>query len=383
MDVAIAASVAYNTRFRPIARARLRTSSMDTNTGDWALREAAPISAIVPARNEEENIARAVESLAAQEPIREIIVVNDQSTDRTAEILSGLAARIPRLRVLEAGELPAGWVGKSHAASLGAAEARGEWLLFTDADAVHLPGSAKQAVADAEETGAALVSYSPGQELRTWWERALIPFVFVRLADRYRFREINDPASPAAAANGQYLLIRRDAYEAVGGHSAIAGDVLDDVELARRVKLSGRRIFFAPGPGIARVRMYRTFSAMWQGWTKNLFPLMAGSRRRAAAEICLVFPWIPLLLVLGAPVGWRYSRFAGLTLLVMGLGLLAGRHAAYAAMLRRSHFPFSGIQFYVPAAALYCAALFASARKYARGTVTWKGREYPVSMTAK
>jgi len=136
---------------------------MDTNTGDWDLREAAPISAIVPARNEEENIARAVESLAAQQPIREIIVVNDQSTDRTAEILSGLVARIPHLRVLEAGELPPGWVGKNRAASLGAAEARGEWLLFTDADAVHLPGSARRALQTAKRPARRWFRTHPGR----------------------------------------------------------------------------------------------------------------------------------------------------------------------------------------------------------------------------
>jgi GT2 family glycosyltransferase len=344
---------------------------------------AALISAIVPARNEEDNIGRCVESLVGQAPIGEIIVVNDQSTDRTAEILAELASRTPHLRVLETTELPAGWVGKNYALSIGAALARGTWLLFTDADAQHLPGSAERALADAAGTGAALVSYSPGQEMRTWWERALIPFVFVRLADRFRFGQINDPEFPAAAANGQYLMIRRDAYDAVGGHDAIASEVLEDVELARRVKREGYRIFFAPGPMIARVRMYATFKAMWQGWTKNLFPLMAGSRARVAKEIMQVFPWIPLLLLAAVPAAWRWTHFAGLTLLILSLGLLAGRHAAYGAMLRASHFPVSSIKFYVPAAALYCAALFASERMYARGKVIWKGREYPVGMAGR
>ena len=139
------------------------------------------VSAIVPARNEEATIAAAVESLAAQPEIKEIIVINDQSTDGTAAQLQQLSSRYPQLRVLETKELPAGWVGKNYAVSLGAAQATGDWLLFTDADGVHLPGSTAHALADAAENGAGLVSYSPEQETRTWWEKALIPFVYTRL----------------------------------------------------------------------------------------------------------------------------------------------------------------------------------------------------------
>lgn len=328
------------------------------------------ISAIVPARNEEENIARCVESLATQEPIGEIIVVNDQSSDGTGRILAELAAKISKLRVIDSTELPEGWVGKNHAVWLGAQKARGEWLLFTDADAVHLPGSAMKALEDAERTGAELVSYSPAQEMKTWWERAMIPFVFARLAQKYRFGAINDPNSPAAAANGQYLMIRRAAYEAIGGHHAIAGEVLEDVALAKLVKESGRRIYFAPGPEIARVRMYRTFDAMWQGWVKNLYPLMRRSDGDVWQEIVTTLPWIPALLLIAAPLGWLFPA--------VGLALLLGRHVAYARMLRASRFPLSSIQYYLPAVVLYCAALATSARRYAKGKVEWKGREYAV-----
>src|ERR1700730_8597901 len=170
------------------------------------------VSAIVPARNEETTIAAAVSSLAAQPEIKEIIVVNDQSSDTTAAELEQLSSRYPQLRVLEIKELPNGWVGKNYAVSLGAAQATGDWLLFTDADGVHLPGSTARALADAAATGAGLVSYSPEQETRTWWERALIPFVYTRLAAKYSYDQVNDPDSPAAAASGQYLLIRSTDY---------------------------------------------------------------------------------------------------------------------------------------------------------------------------
>ena len=330
------------------------------------------VSAIVPARNEEETITAAVESLAAQPEILEVLVVNDQSTDRTSDVLQSLSARFSKLWCLETGELPEGWVGKNYALSKGAAAAKGHWLLFTDADAVHLPGSTGRALETAAEQDAAVVSYSPEQVMKTWSEKALIPFVYARLAQNFSYADVSDPSSPAAAANGQFFLIRRDAYEAIGGHRSVAGEVLEDVALARRAKRAGYKLYFAPGESIVRVRMYRTFAAMWQGWTKNLYPLLGGSRKSAFAELRSVVPWIPLLLL---PLGAAYHVFAW-----VGLVLLAGRHAVYAGVLRRNRFPVSGILYYVPGVALYAAALVASARRYARGTVSWKGREYPVGI---
>jgi glycosyltransferase involved in cell wall biosynthesis len=335
----------------------------------------ATVSAIVPARNEEATIASAVESLAAQPEITEIIVVNDQSTDSTAAELDRLSARYPQLRVLETSALPNGWVGKNYAVSLGAAQATGNWLLFTDADGVHLPGSTAHALADAAATGAGLVSYSPEQDMHTWWERALIPFIYARLGQKFSYEAVNDPESAAAAANGQYLLIRREDYERIGGHAGVAGEVLEDVALARLAKQAGIRLHFASGFGIVRVRMYQTFSAMWQGWTKNLFPLIGGmsggTSRAVGRELRGVFPWIPLLLLLLTPLH--------LTLGVLGALLLAGRHAAYTAMLRRNRFPTALAIYYMPAVALYAAVLLASEWRYAHGNVSWKGREYRVN----
>jgi chlorobactene glucosyltransferase len=328
------------------------------------------VSAIVPARNEEATIVNAVESLAAQPEISQIIVVNDQSTDGTAAKLKELSSQFPQLRVLETKELPGGWVGKNHAVWLGAAQAKGDWLLFTDADGVHLPGSTAHALADAAKSEAGLVSYSPEQETRTWWEKSLIPFVYTRLAHQYSYDEVNHPDSPAAAASGQYLLIRRDVYQRIGGHAAVAGEVLEDVALARLVKRAGVRLHFASGAGIMRVRMYRTFGAMWQGWTKNLYPLMGGTPRAVGREIFRVVPWIPLLVL---PLVVVHLIFGAL-----GLALLAGRHAAYAADLRRNRFPGALAIYYLLAVALYTATLLNSESRYAKGNVQWKGREYPV-----
>jgi glycosyltransferase involved in cell wall biosynthesis len=333
------------------------------------------VSAIIPARNEERTIAHTVRLLAKQAEVQEIVVIDDQSSDGTSEILRRLAAEQPKLRAFEAGPLPAGWVGKNHAAWVGAQKAGCDWLLFTDADAAHLPGSTARALAEAESAGAELVSYSPGQEMHTWWERALIPFIFCRLSQLYSYAAVNDPDSPAAAANGQYLLIRRNVYEQIGGHAAVHEEVLEDVALARRAKAAGARLHFGPGEQICRVHMYASFKAMWEGWAKNLLPLVTWSGQRVTRELFSVIPWIPLLCLLFTPF---HAIFGAL-----GVLLLAGRHASYAALLRKNRFPRSSVLYYLVGVALYCAALLASDWGYARGKIAWKGREYSVAAPAR
>ncbi|HVB59050.1 MAG TPA: glycosyltransferase [Candidatus Acidoferrales bacterium] len=334
------------------------------------------ISAIIPVRNEEASIRRAVESVAAQAEVGEVIVVNDQSSDGTGAILAELAARIPKLKVRGIDELPAGWTGKNYAVSVGAAAASGDWLLFTDADTNHLPGSAGRALADAASHDAVLVSYSPEQQIETVWERALIPLIYWRLSHRYSFDRVNDAKSPDAAANGQYILMRRDAYEEAGGHAAMAGEVLEDVALAKRVKRAGRRIYFAPGQGIVQTRMYRSLGAMWEGWTKNLYPLFGGSLGGIALEIDAATPLLGA--VLGGALAWElFVRGTLDWLLAIAAALLFVRPWAwYEGWLRRNHYPGSFIQYYPVGACLYTAALIASWWKNTRGGVTWKGRKY-------
>ncbi len=161
------------------------------------------VSVIVPARNEEASLAACLESLVAQSGVSlEIIVVDDGSTDRTREI----AQSFPAVQVLESKPLRPGWSGKNNALVSGIKKAHGQWLLFTDADTVHRPGSLARSIGEAEQHGAALLSYSPEQDVRGFWEKAVMPVIFAELASRYRPAEVSDPASPAAAANGQYIL---------------------------------------------------------------------------------------------------------------------------------------------------------------------------------
>jgi glycosyltransferase involved in cell wall biosynthesis len=336
----------------------------------------AQVTAIVPARNEEAVIAACVNSLGTQAEIGEILVINDQSTDSTAATVKDLAGSIPKLRLLETKELPAGWVGKNNAVWLGAHEAKSDWLLFTDADAVHEKDSAARALAIACGENAAMVSFSPEQVMKTWYEKSLIPYVYCRLARKFSFDEVNDPAKPAAAANGQFLLIRRDVYQAVGGHASVAGEVLEDVALARRVKAGGHRIWFGSGKGIVRVRMYRTFGAMWEGWKKNLYPLMGGSAWTAAGEyVRAKFPIFATLVAVLCAFMFTESRLVAVEVLLAGVLAIS---IAYARELRRNLFSPHLSWYGIPGRLLFVGVLAASYQSHRRGKLEWKGREYPV-----
>src|SRR5437667_664151 len=272
----------------------------------------ARVSVIIPARNEEANIERAVRSIAAQGGVPlEIIVVDDQSEDQTGEILKSLKAEIPSLRALRVDTLPDGWLGKPHALACGAKIASADWLLFTDADAEHGPGSLAELLERAEKECVDLLSLSPGQLTPTWWEKAVIPLVYVWLAKHYSFEEVNDPKSEAAAANGQYMLMRRRVYERAGGHEAVRAEILEDVALARRVKAAGGRLLFLPGARWVQTRMYRTFAAMWQGWTKNLYLLYGRNARLIFVTIATaaLVDWAPVALLF-TPLFLRHAIFS-------------------------------------------------------------------------
>ncbi|MGH2522212.1 MAG: glycosyltransferase, partial [Anaerolineales bacterium] len=232
------------------------------------------ISVVVPARNEARNIRRCVAALLAQtHPRLEVLVVDDRSTDATPRILAELAAQDgeARLRMIPGAPLPEGWAGKPHALMQGADMARGEWLCFVDADTFAGPDLLASTYAAACAHSADLLSVLTLQELRTFWEKAVMPIVFTGIALSFSPERVNDPRRPEAIANGQFILIRRAAYEAVGGHRALRGSLVEDKDLAERVKRAGYRLILADGRALARTRMYTSFKEIWEGWTKNIY----------------------------------------------------------------------------------------------------------------
>lgn len=352
------------------------------NSSKTSAGPAGRVSVIIPARNEEANIERVVRSLAKQDEVREIIVVDDDSSDRTGEILNRLQAEIPALSAVRNQSLPPGWTGKSFAAATAARLAKGDWLLFTDADTVHEPESLRTLLTRAESAGADLLSVSPGQETPTWWEKAIIPRVYVQLARWYPFEETSQPESSLAAANGQYILVRKDAYRRAGGFESVRDEVLDDVAFAERIKRQGGRILFLPGAGWVRTRMYRRFTDMWQGWTKNLYPLAGSDSRQFVWALAACFAdFMPAAAYL-ALAGWVLAHPGPIAVSAFCACLLVLllQMQAYARHLERLGYDDELAYSLALGSALLALLLLNSWRAHRlRHRIEWKGRTYPAA----
>ncbi len=249
------------------------------------------VTVMVPARNEALRISPCLRSLCAQDyPNYELLVLDDHSQDDTAQVIlnHGFSReKHSRRRLLDGQPLPEGWTGKSWACHQLAAAARGEYLVFTDADTAHDPAALGAFVGRALDTGAGLLSAWPRQITGTWSERAVIPLVYVlllgalphyvlwRLQRRLKYARLTSPEvlGSLGAANGQYMLFRRDVYEQVGGHAAVRDHLVEDVALGRQVArrtAEGLRLVNCDGSRLVECRMYTSFAQVWEGFTKNL-----------------------------------------------------------------------------------------------------------------
>jgi glycosyltransferase involved in cell wall biosynthesis len=331
------------------------------------------VSVIIPARNEEACIGECLASLTAQDGVAfEIIVVDDASTDLTREIAQSFAG----VRVFSADYLSdisaakKARTGKNNALIAGAEEARADWLLFTDADTIHLPGSLARSLAEAKRERADLLSYSPEQVAVTFSERAVLPVIFAELARQYPPDKVRDPNSGIVAANGQYILVRREAYEAVGGHVAVAAEILEDVALARLFHKAGRRVYFRYGGDAVCTRMYRNWHELREGWTKNLALLFPQPAQLAMESIFMwVVAWSALAISIFSVGGKHYF---GLGLAFFWLWLYRRIGAAHFTTMNN----LIAIAFGPP---MFAYLLLRSKRAYANGQVFWKGRAYSVS----
>ena len=334
------------------------------------------LTVIVPARNEAGNIGNCVEGLRAQQyPGRlELVVVDDNSTDRTAAIARQAAGDRDGFRIVSAGDLPAGWTGKSHACWQGACGAGGPWLAFIDADTTAAPELLATAVGYAETHGIDMLSLEPEQELGGFWERVVLPAgMFMMAFFATDLQAINDPGSAEAAANGQFILIRRQVYEAVGGHAAVAGAISEDTALARRVKAAHFQTLLAGSRDLIRVRMYTSLAEIWEGLSKNAVNVV-GSRRAAVKTSLegIALGWGALLLPL---VGLLAAGGGSFTFLLFLGGSLAlfGTHMAGARYFR---LPLWYGLFFPLGYTLISAIVGNSLRAYRVGAVRWKGRTY-------
>ena len=340
------------------------------------------LTVIVPARNEEECLAACLESLVSQsEPVFELgkdwelIVVDDHSTDHTAEIARGFAG----VTLIEAGKLESGWTGKNNAVWTAARRARGRWLLFTDADTIHEPGNLHRAMHEAARHNAGMLSYSPRQIVSGLAQRSLMPLVFSELALAYPPAKVSDPKERLAAANGQFLLVEREAYRRLGGHAAVANMVLEDVELAFLAKRRRVGLRFRYAADAVSTRMYRSTAAMFEGWTKNL-ALLFNNCLALALWRALDIALLALLPVLAIAL-WS-ARFTPHSLQWLGAGwvlaLLWARNLfRFYARVAKSNFPFLECAISPLGLPLFVALLYRSWFQHRiLKRVSWKGRSY-------
>ncbi|HTP07963.1 MAG TPA: glycosyltransferase [Anaerolineae bacterium] len=284
------------------------------------------VSLLVPARNEAHNIENCARGLLSQQyPDFEVIILDDESTDGTGEILARITAEDDRLRVIHGQPLPVGWLGKNWACQQLSQAASGDYLLFTDADTCHDPLMLRDSIGAALTTNADLLSGMPHQEVKTWSERLLVPilawsfmaFIPLALAERIR-------AAFLSVAIGQYLLFRRSAYEQINGHACVRDKVVEDFELARHIKKAGLHWRFVDATTRIHCRMYHNFREVFNGLSKNLFVVFGNIFFFALAWSALIISFLEpqlilLLALLGAPLP---AKLLPLSILAIGQAIL-------------------------------------------------------------
>lgn len=342
------------------------------------------ISICVPARDEEKNIRACVEAILTQTyPNFELIVLDDRSTDSTPQILSDLSKRDFRLKILHGSELPSGWAGKPHALYQASASAKGEWLCFVDADTFLAPDAIASCYIKSVETNADLFTIMTKQITGTFWEKVVMPLVLTALSVGFSPRKVNNPTKRDAVANGQFILIRRKVYDAIGGHERVKDQIVEDKAISEQVKWNGYRLIVADGMQVVSTRMYTSLPSMWEGWTKNIYLglrdhpalLMLGAFSAFLSLVAALF--LPLWPLLG--IFWFLHGGGWMAIAVIVEAMVMWSYLFYA---RANVAHKMGIARWYAlttplGAAVFAAMMFTSAWKVLSGQgVTWRGRRY-------
>lgn len=345
------------------------------------------VSIVVPARNEAANIGACLATLLdSGYSNREIIVVDDHSTDGTGDIARILAERADgAVRVIEGQPLPPGWVGKCWACWQGYQAAHGDVLLFTDADTRHDENLLPHALGALLSRKVALVTVIPRQIMRTFWERTVLPQIFMLIYLRYRdLNRINSTRNPRdVIANGQFILMPRAEYEAMDGHRSVRGEIVEDLRLAQQVVSQGRGLFVANAETLMDTRMYRSLGQIVEGWTKNL---ALGTRGSVDGWLKPAMPWIAGITLIGfwcGPPVLLVASVLGLSVPGMRAWSIVATSASAAFWLlayARLRLPVLHALLY-PLGAAVAGMVFL--RSAARGrTIGWKGRTYDLDTLA-
>lgn len=330
------------------------------------------ISTIVPARNEERNIARCASGLIHQDyPHIELVFVDDDSGDATPEILAEYAKQDQRVKVVRTGGKPEDWNGKQWACHSGATIATGDWLCFMDADTYAEPFLISRTVAFALDNQIDMLTLQPWYEMRGLWERIVLPAGLTPLLLVFPPNRVNDPQDSISLANGQFILIRRSTYESVGGHVGIKDRMMDDYPLAENVKRAGYRLFVADGAEVMRVRLYTNLKEIWAGALKAAVEISGGW---LASSVILI---INLLLNI-VPIGLLFwAVLSEQWLIVSVMGTTTVFQVVYYGILRMAGYrlpPWSGITYPLGGIIVMSIILDGMLRLVSGRDIQWKGR---------
>jgi chlorobactene glucosyltransferase len=334
-------------------------------------------SVLVPARNEEDNIATCVEGLLAQDyPDFQLIVLDDNSTDKTWQILDQFASQDQRLKLIKGKPLPGDWLGKHWACHQLAEAADGELYLFVDADTVHAPDMLRCTAAAMEGEDAALISALPRQKVVTWSEMLSIPAFYLGMLCGVPMGLTRLQRNPLLfACLGQFLVFRKAAYAASGGYAAVRQNVVDDLAIGRRIHAMGLRYRLLDGNGQVSCRMYSNFDQVWKGLTKSTFAtfnfdpffLILMQLLILAIFVC---PLVVLIIAVAQPlIAWPVAAMSGLAIILALILWAIGNY--------RFHFPQRVLFFYFLSAIFMTAVSVASMVLTIQGKALWKGRLMP------
>ena len=347
--------------------------------GNWGA-QAPVVSVIVAAKDEQDNIGLAIRTMMVQDyPDFEMIVINDRSMDSTGRIVDELAAEHERLRVVHVEWLREGWFGKNNAMREGVERARGQWLCFSDADCSYTsPKLLSVALRYAVDNGVDFLSVLPILETCSVWERIIQPVCGAVMVFWFRPERVNNPRSKAAYANGAFMLIRRDAYDRIGGHEPVKAEVNEDVHMARLTKAAGLKLAVVQNRGLYQTRMYSSFGQIWRGWGRIFYGCFGSLGRLALTLGFLVMisllPWLSALAAwgfvgLGRVGGWLNVALAGTAAaLVQWTVMVRFYRLAQADPRYAITYPLGAL--------ICCGAVLQAMLKLLGGSTTWRGTTY-------
>jgi chlorobactene glucosyltransferase len=333
------------------------------------------ISVCVPARNEARGISACLTSLLNQNyPHFEVIAVNDHSTDATGDIIQSLASEYSNLHVIEGQSLPADWLGKPFALYQAVKKAKGDYLIFTDADPVFQPHALTTAVHTMTARDLDMLTLMPGTEFGSFWERAVQPVIFGFIAALSRFRKINSPDHTTAMGFGAFIMVKKDVYEKIGGHESVKHEVLEDVMLAKRAKKAGGKLLAADAKAIFSIRMYHSLEEIWTGWRKNIFIAMKKSIVRAVYHLCVVLGFLvtPTLVLLWNILAETGILWTGIAFLAWLMTLVASVYLCDELRLQRRN------ALLFPLGAFVMSAIMINSMRQVlvKKETEWRGRKY-------